>query len=251
MKTNLKEAMIYSQLSMDAYMDELSFRKKYGRKYTIELLDRDGTQCYALSDSRSLHYIFRGTEATQWSDIKSDLKFRTTVAGYGSAGRIHRGFKDALDCIWGDLLLHYLENYEGKRLYFSGHSLGAALATVAAARIAREDSIGYTFGSPRVGNGAFVKGFVPEFYRFRNHNDIVTRHAYTIWGYRHVGELRYFRDGGMFEEEITKKELTKIFFRSILGGFWSYEADSFGDHSSDRYYYCCRVAYGLRELDSL
>lgn len=251
---HLHEAMIFSELSMDAYMDEADFRRKYGDRFSIELLDRDGTQCYALTSPTRLYYIFRGTEATKWSDIKADLKFRKTAASYGTAGRIHRGFKDALDCIWEDFLVHYFENQKSegtdRLLYFAGHSLGAALATVAASRVGREDSIGYTFGSPRVGNGKFVAGFVPTFYRFRNHNDIVTRHPIPFIGYRHVGELRYFGPGGRLIEEVTRKELFMNFVKSIMQGIWDYEYDSFGDHSSATYCYCCKIAYAIQKMDS-
>jgi len=251
---HLHEAMIFSELSMDAYMNEADFRRKYGDRYSIELLDRDGTQCYALTSPTRLYYIFRGTEATKWSDIKADMKFRKTAACYGTAGRIHRGFKDALDCVWEEFLVHYFENQKSegtdRLLYFAGHSLGAALATVAASRVGREDSIGYTFGSPRVGNSKFVEGFVPKFYRFRNHNDIVTRHPIPFVGYRHIGELRYFGPGGRLIEGVTRKELFMNFVKSIMQGIWDYEYDSFGDHSSATYCYCCKIAYAIQKMDS-
>lgn len=45
------------------------------------------------------------------------------------------------------------EDGKGRKLYIAGHSLGGALATVAAARLAYEDDMDiagvYTIGSPR------------------------------------------------------------------------------------------------------
>ena len=55
------------------------------------------------------------------------------------------------------------------------HSLGAALATICASRLDAHEL--YTFGSPRVGNRAFVKEMKNDgiqHYRFVNNNDIVT-----------------------------------------------------------------------------
>jgi hypothetical protein len=73
-----------------------------------------------------------------------------------------------------------------KPLFITGHSLGGGLATIAAYRLMKMglNVTGlYTFGSPRVGNGAFVRSFLKlahrrtdgGIYRFVNHNDAVAR----------------------------------------------------------------------------
>lgn len=67
-------------------------------------------------------------------------------------------------------------------LYIAGHSLGAALTTLALpdieANLKRKVSALYTYGSPRVGNDAFVKAFNGSFgqrsFRVVNTSDIVT-----------------------------------------------------------------------------
>lgn len=81
----------------------------------------------------------------------------------------------------------------------TGHSLGGALATLAAMDIAQQkNKLGdikikmYNFGSPRVGNQCFSKLFdlaVPDSWRVVNANDSVTKVPRPFMGYHHVGHL--------------------------------------------------------------
>ncbi|MCX5893209.1 MAG: lipase family protein, partial [Deltaproteobacteria bacterium] len=88
---------------------------------------------------------------------------------------MHRGFQAALDEVW-ERLHDYLEGKENARrtVWFTGHSLGAALATLAASRYGKVRGL-YTFGSPRVGDLDFKQAFLVPTYRFVNHDDLVTR----------------------------------------------------------------------------
>ncbi len=54
-----------------------------------------------------------------------------------------------------------------RRVWFTGHSLGGALATLAAGRYERAPEV-YTFGAPRVGDGEHVKSLDTPVYRFVN-----------------------------------------------------------------------------------
>ena len=77
------------------------------------------------------------------------------------------------------------EQYPQHRIITTGHSLGAALATFAAADIRRLDDPWYmantelyTYGSPRVGNEAlarFLSEQSEQSYRVTSMNDVVTR----------------------------------------------------------------------------
>jgi len=66
---------------------------------------------------------------------------------------VHQGFKFIFDRLWPRVE----EAMEGNKypIFFTGHSLGGALATLAAAK--REAVALYTFGAPRVGNAAFAE----------------------------------------------------------------------------------------------
>ena len=79
---------------------------------------------------------------------------------------------------------------------FTGHSLGGALATLAALDVGyRRKDIGvgvkmYNFGSPRVGNRRFAEIFddlVPDAWRIVNMNDGVPGIPRPFMGYHHVG----------------------------------------------------------------
>ncbi|MBL4845162.1 MAG: lipase family protein [Planctomycetes bacterium] len=75
------------------------------------------------------------------------------VAGGGLiGGQVHGGFKAAFDSIWPDVE-QYLKTAPSD-VWFTGHSLGGAVATLAAARHGSSARL-YTYGSPRVGTPAF------------------------------------------------------------------------------------------------
>lgn len=133
--------------------------------------------------------VFRGTEQRP-QDFVTDLR----VAGkrlLDDGPRVHAGFEAALDSVWSAI------DRELSRItcpiYFTGHSLGAALATIAATR--RAPWAVYTFGSPLVGNTAFVVSLsaVPV-YRVVDDLDAVTAVPPEALGFRHVGELRRLRE---------------------------------------------------------
>lgn len=128
---------------------------------------------------------FRGTEvdARDWA---TDLD--TGMIPWPEGGRVHRGFAAALELIWPEVATA-LATVAGRLLY-TGHSLGAALATLASTR--RRPAALYTFGSPRVGDlafGATLAGL--EHRRFVHCCDIVTRVPPEVLDFRHVGALVY------------------------------------------------------------
>ena len=103
---------------------------------------------------------------------------------------VHRGFKDSLGQIW-DEVEEYLLAIDSPVLY-TGHSLGAALATLAAARSKRLPQAVYTFGSPRVGNVQFAHSLSNiRIYRVVNRRDVVTTVPPAWLGFRHVGEVHH------------------------------------------------------------
>jgi hypothetical protein len=91
--------------------------------------------------------------------------------------RIHAGFVEAVDLVWEHLHGPIRQAAAtGSRLWLTGHSLGGALATLAAARLLAESicpTAVYTFGAPRVGDEAFAHAYQPVLHRVENGNDIV------------------------------------------------------------------------------
>ncbi|MBW4454216.1 MAG: 50S ribosome-binding GTPase [Nostoc indistinguendum CM1-VF10] len=92
-------------------------------------------------------------------------------------GEIHLGFALLMEEILPKIQF-LIEELKPEKICFTGHSLGGALATLAAYRLRNRDftiSV-YTFGAPRVGDSAFASRYkdskVPHF-RIENKNDIV------------------------------------------------------------------------------
>lgn len=136
---------------------------------------------------------FRGTEVTKTTDIMTDARAGMISAIEGSA---HRGFIHAYQSVEQDIEKS-IEKLGDLPLYITGHSLGAALATLATQRLeqnhAFRDQIAacYTFGSPRVGNTEFDKELKSVVYRVVNTTDIVTVVPLLAMGYIHVGDVRF------------------------------------------------------------
>jgi hypothetical protein len=96
--------------------------------------------------------VFRGTEAISVLDIITDL--RTLPATWPAGGQVHNGFKNAYQAVAGTLA-GMLARRAGP-LVFAGHSLGAALATLGASEFRDRRPSLFTYGSPRVGDAAFI-----------------------------------------------------------------------------------------------
>ena len=124
---------------------------------------------------------FRGTEnlrdwLTNISIGPKDLE---------GGGQVHDGFMQGLNSVWPRID----EELRGLRcpVYFTGHSLGGALATIAAAR--RPPRALYTFGSPRVGNAEFVARLSCPVFRLVHGTDLVTEvPTEEPLRYRHAGD---------------------------------------------------------------
>jgi len=111
---------------------------------------------------------------------------------------VHQGFSEALDIVWADAE-GFLETYRAEnpnsRIYFTGHSLGGALATLAIWRFQKErmdENVSlYTIGCPRVGNGQFCSELKERatkgIFRYMDGNDLVTHvpPADHLIGYAH------------------------------------------------------------------
>ncbi len=128
---------------------------------------------------------FRGTEIDP-EDWATDLD--ATLVPWPGGGRVHQGFAAALGMVW-EPIAAALTSVTGRLLY-TGHSLGGALATLAASH--RSPQALYSYGSPRVGDAAFVEanGAV-EHHRYLNCCDIVARLPPEALMYRHLGPASY------------------------------------------------------------
>ena len=141
------------------------------------------------NDPKWAALVFRGTEQKA-TDVISDLAL--SVPLLRKEAIVHRGFKHALDVVWDDIKPE-LEKLGDVPLFMTGHSLGAALATLAAAR--HTPRAVYTFGSPLVGNHAFTETLkdIP-IHRVVDDIDGVTFVPPPVLGYVHVGKVRHLAE---------------------------------------------------------
>jgi len=129
--------------------------------------------------------VFRGSEQ-EVKDVIADFKaIREPLGNQGAS--VHEGFQEALDSVWDKFVTPELDKVKVP-IFYTGHSLGAALAVLATAR--RKPNAAYTFGSPLVGNEAFADSIknVP-IYRIVDGSDVVTTLPPEVLGYQHAGEL--------------------------------------------------------------
>lgn len=166
------------------FLERAGFRQRQ-----FFLSNETGTQAMLVEFGGSPPFavlVFRGTEQNI-RDYLTDLE-TGELSLVEDKMEMHAGFTEALDSVWREIegALAQLDC----PVFYTGHSLGAALATLAAAR--HVPSVVYTFGSPRVGNQAFIASLcdVP-IYRVVDDEDIVTTVPSEALGFRHVGtELR-------------------------------------------------------------
>ena len=189
--------VIAAKLSAIAYMNEkpaITAAKKLGFPWA-KLISRDGAEVLVAKDRNDLWFAFRGTQPNKLNDVLADLNLIKQAAKAG--GKVHGGFQKEVNDLWMDVLSELEHNDQlkvRKDVYMTGHSLGAAMATIASTRYTPHEL--YTFGSPRVGGPRFIKHVKCPHYRFMNNNDIVCRIPPAWLGFRHHGEMIYFDRNG-------------------------------------------------------
>jgi predicted lipase len=205
-------------LSREVYQDFSQLRFSGFPDITPDFYDQASTdtQCAIFSDTPGscIYIVFRGSEKhTDWT---TNFNFKQEVAEFQqnvieeqivqdreqiypytgksrSGAQMHRGFVAAYMSV-REQLHDYLTNHTAASVTVTGHSLGAALATLCAVDVQYNFSNKfaidiYTFGAPRVGNDGFRESFnrrVPNSYRFVYGMDIVPALPRTWQGYQHV-----------------------------------------------------------------
>ncbi len=161
----------------------------------------DPSQSEAVLASFSDHseLVFRGTDQDDPRDWLRDLD--VVFAAWPGGGRVHAGFKKALD--GGGLYARLTQALRTapRPIHCTGHSLGGALAVLATARFTLESVVSTadlrltTFGAPRTGDAIFAATVRRPSFRVSTAADCVPELISGLLGYVHVGELRLAEDG--------------------------------------------------------
>lgn len=200
-----------------------------------------GVNCevFYIEYDNNLVVCFRGTESME--DVLTDLKiykkkFPLLSLNECEWPEVHAGFFEQFFSV-----CYKLEEVcnNSKKLIFCGHSLGGALATLAAAyfgyKHVRKECSCITFGSPRVGDTLFAQYFderVNVSLRYVNDNDPVPCLP-TSWRYKHVKGLRWLN------QDVVMKEI-KVwrfyrFLKNTLLSTIGYGYNALDDHSCKNY----------------
>ncbi|MEO0825585.1 MAG: lipase family protein [Cyanobacteria bacterium J06642_9] len=194
---------------------------------------KSDTQGFMFRQGKLIVLVFRGSQ--QFQDWRTNLSLRLMPFRLSApqvteppAGEVHVGFQSAWESVESEVVKRLQVWYteaaaagEKPDLWITGHSLGGALAALAAVslQVQRFQVSGlYTFGQPRVGDWNFVKTvnamLGDRSYRFVNNNDMVPLIPPQISlinptrRYGHFGQFRYFDSSG------------KLYLKSATFGFW-------------------------------
>ncbi len=164
--------------------------------------------CFVVASGHDATFVaFAGTDPLKLQDVITDLNAAVTREG------LHNGFAEAAGAVQSKVEDAIRRGGAGKPLFFTGHSLGGALATISAMR-ARDAKLPvtavYTFGGARAGDRRFFDSYGPDLrrrtFRLVHGKDIVASVPPSLsdgffsnllggllggvrGGFRHVGRL--------------------------------------------------------------
>ena len=171
--------------------------------HEVKFFDRNQTQAALITAPNFAVLVFRGTLG--FADWLSN--FDAKPVKWDGEGNVHEGFDNQLSEIWSEISTQ-LDELKVPAFY-TGHSLGAALATLASARRFLQEKTPpaalYTFGSPRAGTTDFMHAFPPDFLHCRVVNDLdivptvpprTLNFGSLLPSYHHVGTLHHIEHNG-------------------------------------------------------
>ncbi|OZM58536.1 hypothetical protein CIB95_02920 [Lottiidibacillus patelloidae] len=135
---------------------------------------------FILENEEEVIISFRGTVSeTDW--LADSLAFHIDFPYGENCGKVHFGFLEVYKSCRNELFAGLKEIDKTKKVIITGHSLGAALATVFALDLAKNAAFKniklINYASPRVGNQKFcnaVNKEIAEIVRIVNVHDVVT-----------------------------------------------------------------------------
>lgn len=174
---------------------------------------------------------FRGTmDVAGWID---DLNIQFTPT---PAGQVHAGFQLA----WQVLKLRVQKALDGQPCIVTGHSLGGAMATLAALDLPALEVV--TFGSPRVGGRDFAGNYPlkDKTTRYVYHLDPIPLAPGLLAGYRHVCPATW-HDGEEFRLGYDFVHIAKLAYAQAVnyvqnwGNWQHFVAQFWEDHAIENY----------------
>ena len=233
----LRRSLLFAEISMISYLSIEECNVAAGKLGFVDgkFFNSNNAQAYWFQSEWDSVVVCRGTEVNELDDLKADVNALAAVAE--TVGKVHRGFKAEVDEIWP-----YIEKeleVNDKPLWFCGHSLGGAMATICAGRcmlsyINTEPEELFTYGSPRVGCNKYVNHVKLQHFRWVNNNDIVTRVPPSFLGYRHSGTEMYLNRIGQLQKLAGWRRVSDR-IQGFAKGLLRFRIDHLSDHSVLQY----------------
>lgn len=214
---------------------------------------RDDNRGMVLVSEEALVVVFRGTRLQvhavldiaeivliNQQDLWTDAALLPAV--FAAGGRVHAGFLKAFKDVSDRLDAVVAQKTPRQRLWLTGHSMGGALATLAAAHLGSSAVQGLsTYGCPRVGDAAFTSVLPRQAYdRFVHRDDWVATVPPAILGYVHAGTLRvvpgspprsFWRDLASGAESLTTALKAMTSEPRLDAGLFPFSVAGLADHA--------------------
>jgi hypothetical protein len=208
-------AVWMSEMAALAYWDPVLMDKQmrqWGCKLIAIITDAaTDTSGFLAEQDHHLVLSFRGTSSLK--NFDTDAQILKIPAGWAE-GKIHHGFAGALAAVWPQITQSLgMPGPQQKELWVTGHSLGAALAQLAALRLTKlgyRVRAVYTYGTPRVGDSGFVADYDKllgdRTFPHINDRDVVTRVPPFSLGFRAAASKQIRQFSGAGHQMIPFKE---------------------------------------------
>ena len=240
--TFAQQSALFAKLSNQAYQSPetaTKLFKKLGFNDTVFYTNK-GSNVFVTQNADDIVVVCRGTEVKEWSDISADLSI-ALYPSRGGVGKVHRGFRTYTDYVW-ESVRNTIAQAQNKTLWLTGHSLGAAMATLMARRCVLQGDIPtpaalFTYGSPRVGNRAYINEFNTKLvhHRWVNDGDIVTKVPFAPLFY-HCGTMHHINKSGVITVDFDRKiSWGRIASLLLPHGIFKLIMGDAQDHSSELY----------------
>ncbi|KAF2099514.1 alpha/beta-hydrolase [Rhizodiscina lignyota] len=210
--------------------------------------DTDTTGFVAYDETNKVTVVsFRGSRSL--ANFVTDVNFPLDNTDICTGCKVHRGFLQSWNEIRSNILAAAKSAADANKcsLVVTGHSLGAAIATLCAAELRKAgyNVALYTYGSPRVGNPAFANFVTAQAggnYRVTHTNDPVPHLPLSAMGFQHVGPEYYINTGNLLPVSASNVQMLQG-VNNILGN----TAQIFTDIASHLWYFngICNCGAGL------
>ncbi len=246
-----------------AYFDMASVVAEFPDMVPVVWIDEPltDTQGFIMRDGPVTYVVFRGTK--NLADVLRDGMIGHTPISASvadNAGWIHQGFGEAFIDMWDPYSNSHTfnlgqfirdESRTSRRIVFTGHSAGGAIACIAAFaanKVRNGMASCRTFGSPQTGDKRFVAAYnqtVPDSIRCVLSNDLVP--SLPGLDFRHVG-VELMIDGMGSALGIIKRYLKKLFRRRLrVSDLTSFTAAMAHHHVSE---YCTALQHAAPDSQS-